>query len=78
MDGKIADRILPKPLAPVSVQIGGASVTPLYAAAAEAAVAGVMQVNLQIPASVTPGDKVPIQIQIGTVSSQSNVTIAVR
>ena len=78
VDGKIADRILPKPLAPVSVQIGGASVTPLYAAGAEAAVAGAMQVNLQIPASVTPGDKVPIQIQIGTVSSQSNVTIAVR
>jgi uncharacterized protein (TIGR03437 family) len=78
VDGKIADRILPKPLMPVSVKIGGASVTPLYAAAAGAAVAGALQVNVEIPASVTPGSHVPIEIQIGTASSQPNVTIAVK
>jgi uncharacterized protein (TIGR03437 family) len=78
VDGKIADQILPKPLAPVSVQIGGTSVTPLYAAAAGAAVAGALQVNVQIPASATPGEKVPVQIRVGGVSSQSNVTIAVK
>jgi uncharacterized protein (TIGR03437 family) len=78
VDGKIADQILPRPLFPVSVKIGGASVTPLYAAAAGAAVAGALQVNVEIPASVTPGSHVPIQIQIGTASSQSNVTIAVK
>jgi uncharacterized protein (TIGR03437 family) len=78
VDGKIADQILPRPLFPVSVKIGGASVTPLYAAAAGAAVAGALQVNVEIPASVTPGSHVPIQIQIGTASSQPNVTIAVK
>jgi uncharacterized protein (TIGR03437 family) len=77
VDGKIADRILPKPLMPVSVKIGGAPVTPQYAAAAGAAVAGALQVNVQIPVSITPGNHVPIQIQIGTTSSQPNVTIAV-
>ena len=78
VDGKIADQILPRPLFPVSVKIGGASVTPLYAAAAGAAVAGALQVNVEIPASVTPGSHVPIQIQIGMASSQPNVTIAVK
>jgi uncharacterized protein (TIGR03437 family) len=78
VDGKIADQILPKPLAPVSVQIGGSPVTPLYAAAAEAAVAGALQVNVQIPASVSQGDKVPVQIRVGGASSQPNVTIAVK
>jgi uncharacterized protein (TIGR03437 family) len=52
-------------------------VTPQYAAAAGAAVAGALQVNVQIPVSITPGNHVPIQIQIGTTSSQPNVTIAV-
>jgi uncharacterized protein (TIGR03437 family) len=65
-------------LVPVSVNIGGASVTPLYAAAAGAAVAGALQVNVEIPASVIPGSHVPIQIQIGTATSQPNVTIAVK
>ena len=78
VDGKIADQILPKPLAPVSVTVGGISVTPSYAAAAGGVVAGAFQVNVPIPAAVAPGDKVPIQIQIGAVSSRSNVTISVR
>jgi hypothetical protein len=33
---------------------------------------------VQIPASVTPGDTVPVTIQVGGVSSQPNVTIAVK
>ena len=78
VDGKIADQILPRPLFPVSVKIGRASVTPLYAAAAGGAVAGALQVNVEIPASVTPGSHVPIQIQISMASSQPNVTIAVK
>jgi uncharacterized protein (TIGR03437 family) len=78
VDGKIADQIRPKPLVPVSVQIGGVSVTPLSAAAAGAAVAGALQVNVQIPASVIPGDKVPLQIRVGRVNSQPNVKIAVK
>jgi uncharacterized protein (TIGR03437 family) len=60
------------------VQIGGVSVTPLSAAAAGAAVAGALQVNVQIPASVIPGDKVPLQIRVGRVNSQPNVKIAVK
>jgi uncharacterized protein (TIGR03437 family) len=77
VDGKIAGQILPKPLVPVSVKIGGVAVTPLYAAAARAAVAGALQVDVQIPASVAPGNHVPVQIQIGTSPGQPNVTIAV-
>jgi uncharacterized protein (TIGR03437 family) len=39
--------------------------------------AGALQVNVQIPASITPRNHVPLQIQIGTASSPPNVTIAV-
>jgi len=78
VDGKIADQILPQPLAPVSMQIGNIPVVPAYAGAAGAAVAGALQVNARIPDSVTPGNNVPVQIQVGTANSQPNVTIAVK
>ena len=78
VDGKIADRILPQPSAPISAQIGNVPVAPLYAGAAGAAVAGALQVNLQIPDSVAAGNSVPVQIQIAGASSQLNVTIAVK
>lgn len=78
VDGKIADQILPTPLAPVSAQIGNIPVNPAYAGAAGAAVAGALQVNIKIPESVIPGNNVPVQIQIGTANSQPNVTIAVK
>jgi uncharacterized protein (TIGR03437 family) len=77
VDGKIADTILPKTQLAVSLTIGGASVTPAYAGAAGAAVAGALQINVKIPSTVTPGMAVPVQIQIGSASSQANVTMAV-
>lgn len=68
---------LPKPNGAVSVTIGGVSVTPVYAGAEPDAVAGVMQVNVTIPAGVTPGPAVPIVLTVGNASSPKTTTIAV-
>ena len=38
---------------------------------------GLAQINLVIPASVTPGNAVPLAIHIGGTATQAFVTIAV-
>jgi len=45
---------------------------------ANAAVAGVLQIDLKIPGSIPPGSAVPLEIQIGTATSQPNITMAVK
>jgi len=67
---------LPLPVLPVSIAIGGKAATASYAGQAPGAVAGVIQVNVQIPTGLTPG-LVPLVFQVGNSISQSGVTIAV-
>jgi uncharacterized protein (TIGR03437 family) len=76
VDGKPAVPPFPKPVASVSVKIGGMDAEVLYAAAAPTLVAGVIQVNARIPAGVSSGD-VPVELTIGGTSSQ-DVTVAVK
>src|ERR1019366_186980 len=78
VDGKPAAVPLPQPNLPVSVTIGGQTVKPLYAGGAPGEVAGVMQINVQIPIGIQTGNAVPVVVQVGNVSSQPGVTIAVR
>lgn len=75
VDGQLAQTPLPQPLLPVTVTVGGQIVLPQYAGAAPG-YAGLMQVNVQIPAGTPSGD-VPVTIQVGQASSQAGVTIAV-
>ena len=78
MDGQLANGpFYPKPLQKVTVNIGGIPAEVLYAGAAPALVAGVMQLNVRIPANAPSGD-VPVDIVVGTVHSQPGVTVAVR
>jgi uncharacterized protein (TIGR03437 family) len=64
---------------PVSVTIGGVAVTPVsFSGAAPSQIAGLTQINAQVPAGVTPGTKVPVTVTIGTWQSQSGVTMAVK
>ena len=57
--------------------VGGQSAVVGYAGAAPTSVAGLMQVNVQIPAGIQPGTAVPVQVQVGGVPAQPGVTIAV-
>jgi uncharacterized protein (TIGR03437 family) len=70
VDGKIASGLLlPQPSLKVSVTVGGIPALVQYAGAAPNEVAGVMQVNVQIPAGVQPGGYVPVVLQVGNAST---------
>ena len=63
---------------PVSVTIGGIAAAVSYSGAAPSQIAGLTQINAQVPAGVTPGTKVPVIVTIGTWQSQAGVTMAVK
>ena len=44
---------------------------------APGSVAGVFQVNVQVPSGITVGSAVPVMITLGTSNTQNGVTIAV-
>jgi len=71
VDGKLAPLTLPlpAPVAKVTATVGGKDANVVYAGAAPGAVAGLMQINLQIPADVTPGGYVPVVLNVGDVST---------
>ena len=77
VDGQPGAAPLPKPIAPVAVTIGGLSATVQYAGQAPSAVAGVMQINALIPSGIQTGNAVPVVVQVGSVSTQAGVTVAV-
>ena len=77
-DGKIAATVLPKPVLPVSVQIGGMNANVTYAGTALGMVAGIVEVIAQVPITLTPGSAVPVVVTIATASSQPGVTLAIR
>lgn len=59
----------PAPILAVRVYIGGIPAAVVYAGAAPAEVAGLMQVVVQIPAGVAPGGYVPVVLQVGAAST---------
>jgi uncharacterized protein (TIGR03437 family) len=69
---------LKTPQLPVTATVGGVSASVIFAGSAAGLVSGVMQVNLQIPTTVTPGSSVPIVISVGGTPSQTGVTVAVQ
>jgi uncharacterized protein (TIGR03437 family) len=69
---------LRRPLLPVTVRIGGQNAEVLYAGSAPGLVAGAMQINARIPSNSIIGGNVPVQVQVGNSTSQSNVTISVQ
>ena len=58
------------------MKIGNRIAPVLYAGAAPG-FAGLMQVNVRIPAFAPKGDKVPVVLRVGKFMSQEGVTIAV-
>jgi uncharacterized protein (TIGR03437 family) len=78
-DGRIASvAVLPQPDLQVSATVGGLAAPVQYAGAAPDCVAGLMQINVQIPVGVQPGGYVPVILQVGTASTEAGaVWIAV-
>jgi uncharacterized protein (TIGR03437 family) len=67
----------PAPAAPVRVFVGGVEV-PASDIWSGLIYQGVLQVNVKVPATVTPGTAVPLSIRIGSLDSQPGVTVAVK
>jgi uncharacterized protein (TIGR03437 family) len=68
---------LPKPILPVTAQIGGQAATVLYAGGSPGIVEGVIQVNLRVPRNSTPGAAIPLVLSIGGGASQTGLTLAI-
>lgn len=68
----------PQPVQTPKVTIGGQPADILFAAGAPGFLAGLMQFNVRVPAGVSPGAEVPLEISFGNVTSQPGVTLAVR
>lgn len=68
---------LPKPLLAVTAEINGEAAEVTYAGAAPGQVAGILQVNVRVPADVPKGTSVPVSITVGAATSQAGVTLAI-
>jgi uncharacterized protein (TIGR03437 family) len=79
-DGKPDDSPAPVPAAqPVTARIGGIPIPVVqYAGGSPGLVAGVLQVNIQIPQGVPTGGSIPILINVGGQNSQANVTLGIK
>ncbi len=73
-DGRPAGAPYPKPLLPVRMTIGGIECQVEYYGAAPGMVAGVMQINVRVPANAPTGDAVPVELFVGETGSSSIVT----
>ena len=76
IDGSVASAVFPKPVLPVSISIGGRDARVLYAGAAPNLVAGVLQVNVEVPAGLAGGNQ-PVLLTVGSISSQPGLTVAI-
>jgi uncharacterized protein (TIGR03437 family) len=76
-DGLVANASLPAPLGTVTVTIGGLPAVVDYAGAAPGEVAGVLQINVTIPAGAAHGANAVV-VSVNGAASPANVTIAVQ
>jgi uncharacterized protein (TIGR03437 family) len=60
-----------------TVKIGGVDAVVKYAGAAPGAVAGLTQINVEVPAGASPGLGLPVVIKIGDFSSTAVATVSV-
>jgi uncharacterized protein (TIGR03437 family) len=70
-------QVTPAPILPIGVTINGLPALYAYAGEVPGSVAGMMQLNVQIPATASSGD-LQILVSIGGNTSQNGVTVSVR
>ena len=78
VDGLLVTPPYPQLNASVKVTMDGIVCLTNYAGAAPSLVSGVMQINAQVPAGVTPGPSVPLVVTVGEAAAQPGVTLAVK
>ncbi|HVV43704.1 MAG TPA: putative glycoside hydrolase [Bryobacteraceae bacterium] len=76
-DGQIA-QALASTTSAVTATVGGVPAEVLYAGAAPDLVAGVEQVNIQVPPGVTPNAAAPISLAMGSYTSPPGVTVSIQ
>ena len=67
-----------EPLVKADAQIGGQAAHVSYCGEAPGSTNGLLQMNVVVPDSITPGSAVGVTITIGGVQSRSGVTMAVK
>jgi uncharacterized protein (TIGR03437 family) len=77
VDGQVANTLFPTPQAAVSVTIGGLPAKVVYAGAAPQEVAGLMQLNVEIPDGAKSGPNTLV-VKIGASVSRGDVTVQVK
>ncbi len=79
IDGALAvNTPFPKPVLPVTVTIGGVPATVQYYGAAPGELAGVMQLNVQIPDNAPTGSAIPVSVMVGSIPSPANATLSIK
>ena len=78
VDGKPGDSPAPIPIQTVTATVGGLDAPVVSAGGVSGMTAGFLQVAVQIPDGVTPGDSVPIVLNIGGIASQTSATLAIQ
>jgi uncharacterized protein (TIGR03437 family) len=76
-DGSLAADPLPTLDAPVSILMGGMNAKVLYAGPAPGEIAGLTQINIQVPSGL-PSGLIPLLVTSGEAASQPGVTLAVK
>jgi uncharacterized protein (TIGR03437 family) len=77
VDGRIGSAQPTHPVANVTATVGGVNATVQYAGGVSGDVAGMMQVNVLIPAGLQPGGYVPVVLQVGSAFTNGGTWIAV-
>lgn len=75
--GAITANATTVPVLPIAVMIGGQPATVVFAGEAPGLVAGVLQINVMIPPTVSSGAN-QVSVTIGSNTSQPNLTVAVQ
>jgi uncharacterized protein (TIGR03437 family) len=67
------------PALPVAVLFGSAPAAGFaFLGEAPGIVAGVLQININIPTNAASGNAVPLMVAVGTANTQSGITVAIK
>ncbi len=77
-DGRIVTTASPAPNPALSVQIGGATATVLYAGGVAGLVSGIIQINARIPTTITASKATPVVLTVNGVASPAGTTIGIK